>query len=176
MRTGLLNLYITLVMMLLTMFSTMGRSSPISTQVTMDRVEIRNILSMVISLIRVEGKPNKKNIEWAIQILRDEVSVGELLVETLHLACSSCLEDDCTASCSFGNKVGKQWLFHFVNYFLFQLGMECKLTSSTVSSNLVDGIATVPVSCPSKPDLPTYEACSPFCDEDDDIVYLFAWG
>ena len=133
MRTGLLNLYITLVM-LMTMFAYMGRSSPVSTQVPMDGVEIRrdqveaimdepkvsakatineliitdSIISMVTSLIIEEGKPTKKNIESAIKTILEEVSVGESLVETLHLACSSCLEDDCTASCSFGNKVGKE--------------------------------------------------------------------
>ena len=125
MRTGLLNLYITLVM-LLTTFAYMGRSTPV-VEIRRDQVEAimdepkvsgkatideqilaDSINSMVTSLIIEEGKPTKKNIESAIKTILDEVSVGESLVETLHLACSSCLEDDCTASCSFGNKVGKE--------------------------------------------------------------------
>ena len=115
----------------------MGRSSPV-VEIRRDQVEAimdepkvsgkatideqiltDSINSMVTSLIIEEGKPTTKNIESAIKTILDEVSVGEFLVENLHLACSSCLEDDCTASCSFGNKVGKERFFHFVNYFLF---------------------------------------------------------
>ena len=108
MRTVLLNLYITLVM-LLTTFAYMGRSTPV-VEIRRDQVEAimdepkvsgkatideqiltDSINSMVTSLIIEEGKPTKKNIESAIKTILDEVSVGESLVETLHLACSSCL-------------------------------------------------------------------------------------
>ena len=100
----------------------MGRSSPV-VEIRRDQVEAimdepkvsgkatideqiltDSINSMVTSLIIEEGKPFKKNIESAIKTILEEVS----LVETLHLACSSCLGEGCAASCSFGNKVGKE--------------------------------------------------------------------
>ena len=93
MRTVLLNLYITLVM-LLTMFAYMGRSSPV-VEIRRDQVEAimdepkvsgkatideqiltDTIISMVTSLIIEKRKPTKKNIESAIKTILDEVSVG----------------------------------------------------------------------------------------------------